>query len=165
MSVPDLVGQEQWLTGRRQADHVAYERYRASNDFGETCGLCGRALAKTELAWRAIVKHGDGIRRMTTMCETCADPVGATWTKEEPCEACGRFITIVYYDWLAHKHIFCCERCVYRWYNRQRSDRSRQARERICPVCEQSFVGSRRDAVTCSPACRQKFYRLRKKAQ
>jgi hypothetical protein len=32
-----------------------------------------------------------------------------------------------------------------------------------CPVCHKRFTPSRSDAVTCSPACRQKAYRRRQK--
>jgi len=37
-----------------------------------------------------------------------------------------------------------------------------RAREKVCGVCGEAFTATRADAKTCSPACRQKAYRLRR---
>jgi hypothetical protein len=64
----------------------------------------------------------------------------------------------------AHR-IFCCEDCR-EAYNRsqleQRRARATEARAKVCATCDQPFTATRADAVTCSPACRQKAYRARK---
>ena len=44
-------------------------------------------------------------------------------------------------------------------YNRRRSDPA--AREKVCEVCGEALRDTRRDAKTCSAACRQKAYRRR----
>jgi hypothetical protein len=58
---------------------------------------------------------------------------------------------------------FCCERCRWAFYNTKRSERSARAREKVCEVCGEQFTATRRDAKTCSPACKQKAYRQRQK--
>jgi len=35
--------------------------------------------------------------------------------------------------------------------------------EKTCEVCGEQFTATRRDAKTCSPACKQKAYRQRQK--
>jgi hypothetical protein len=37
--------------------------------------------------------------------------------------------------------------------------------ERLCQTCGQPFVPKRADALTCSPACRQRAYRQRQHAE
>ena len=38
-----------------------------------------------------------------------------------------------------------------------------EARKKVCEVCGEEFIASRRDAKTCSEKCKQIAYRQRKK--
>jgi hypothetical protein len=130
---------------------------------GGACGSCGRDLALREAVWRAGVYIASGNYWMTMLCQRCRPP-SRRWFKAHPCDTCGRPVQIEFSQ-RRHKHVFCCDRCGARWHNQQRNQRTRQARERVCPICAQPFVGTRRDAATCSPKCRQKAYRLRLKSK
>jgi predicted nucleic acid-binding Zn ribbon protein len=62
------------------------------------------------------------------------------------------------------KHVLCCERCRWTFYNRVRDEASTQAREKVCGVCGEAFTATRADAKTCSAKCKQKAYRQRRAA-
>jgi hypothetical protein len=63
--------------------------------------------------------------------------------------------------------VFCSERCrgvarARRATYQRRTDRRRRTEPDIdCVVCHRMFKPKRIDALTCSPACRQKLYRKR----
>jgi hypothetical protein len=95
-----------------------------------------------------------------------------------PCEVCGRHVMNARGWALGGKklispvrrrtHCLCspaCERSF--WSARQREKRlaREQERQKTCPVCGKSFLGTRRDASTCSSACRQKAYRRRSRGR
>jgi hypothetical protein len=87
-------------------------------------------------------------------------------TVSGPCDTCGRAVSAVegagqYYRRL---HLFCGDRCRSWYYSRLRSERAARTREKVCEVCDEPFTATRRDAKTCSPACKQKAYRQRKTA-
>jgi hypothetical protein len=66
------------------------------------------------------------------------------------CRGCGRELHSV--------RPYCSERC------RGRTRRARrQQTTKVCPVCEVEFTPKRKDAVTCSGACRQEQHRRRKR--
>jgi hypothetical protein len=78
-----------------------------------------------------------------------------------PCEGCGRPVVN-----LATGHYrvrtLCSDRCAWTVRNERLKDERIEARQqKVCPVCGETFDGSRRDTVTCSPKCRQKAYRQR----
>jgi predicted GIY-YIG superfamily endonuclease len=50
------------------------------------------------------------------------------------------------------------------WYNRRRSESRQHLRQKVCEVCSKEFTATRAHTKTCSPACKQKAYRQRKKA-
>jgi hypothetical protein len=56
---------------------------------------------------------------------------------------------------------YCHEYCLWDHYNRRRSEAAAELRLKDCATCGERFEATRRDAVTCSPACRQKAYRRR----
>lgn len=64
-------------------------------------------------------------------------------------------------------HILCSERCTQAHWAAYRHERwmeeAAEARHKTCPVCGEVFDGTRRDQVTCSPACRQRAYRRRRR--
>jgi hypothetical protein len=74
------------------------------------------------------------------------------------CGGCGREYLL---DWdcprrSRYRH-YCCHEC-YLLHRRRKGD---AARHKACAVCGAAFDAPRSDAVTCSPKCRQKAYRLR----
>jgi hypothetical protein len=83
-----------------------------------------------------------------------------------PCEDCEGMQSYYY-----------CDACKGKWEEARRAEREpinakarhwravrRAMRRATCPICGAEFRGKRRDAATCSPACRQKAYRRRKAA-
>ena len=62
---------------------------------------------------------------------------------------------------LSHRHRFCSDRCRWTYHNRRRHQRTAADRERVCEVCGNEFTATRRDAKTCSAACKQRAYRQR----
>jgi len=44
-----------------------------------------------------------------------------------------------------------------------RREKRLEERKKVCEVCGEEFTATRRDAKTCSPRCKQKAYRQRKK--
>jgi predicted nucleic acid-binding Zn ribbon protein len=60
---------------------------------------------------------------------------------------------------------FCSDRCRWTYHNRLRGARMAARRgNRVCEVCGEHFTPKRMDAKTCSPACRQKKYRMNRTA-
>jgi hypothetical protein len=64
-------------------------------------------------------------------------------------------------------HILCSERCATAHWAAYRHGRwmaaAAEARHTTCPVIGEVFDGTRRDQLACSPACRQKAYRQRRR--
>lgn len=138
-------------------------RYEAAKT-GEICGKCGRGLSSEAKVYRTKLKW------MTVLCEECApnymkrdSPYRFGHAVTKPCDTCERLVVYEtsgrdYY----RRHVFCCERCGARFYNGLRNRHNAEAREKVCEVCEEAFTATRRDAKTCSPACKQKAYRRRR---
>ena len=86
-------------------------------------------------------------------------------TTTGPCGGCGMEVTVVegLGQYARRLHLFCSERGRARHYNCLRSQQSVFSREKVCEVCQESFTATRRDAKTCSAACKQKAYRLRQR--
>jgi hypothetical protein len=100
----------------------------------------------------------------------CLDCIGGgrprAWCGPRPCPVCERPV----YDALGDRYggrrdprlrPLCSTRCSSVYYSRRRQGWSAEALTRDCATCGERFEATRRDAVTCSPACRQKAYRRR----
>jgi hypothetical protein len=127
----------------------------------ECCGACGRALAADETVWLSRVTVGNNFRHrywQTPMCGDCRQ--GGRWLPAQPCGGCGRPVAYRA-SRKRRRHVLCSDRCRRRWYNRAREQETASARRRFCVVCGRAFAATRRDALTCSPACRQRGYRTR----
>lgn len=127
-----------------------------------TCAKCGRVMPPSEpvvYIHRQAFGHPPEYR-----CFDCHPPYEehthariAPWRDPYPmirCWHCGREVRF-------EKKIplrYCSDACQ-KAYSRQ------QRRQKRCPVCGKVFIGGRADALTCSPACRQKAYRQRRAAQ
>jgi hypothetical protein len=148
----------------------------------DVCGECGRKLALEEPAYRGITYAGMAamvgkLRYENAMlCAGCApsylvesrpgpDRYGRYVFVHEPCGVCGR-VTVFRTTrgvWRRNRHVFCCERCRWAHYNGIRNSRCARQREKVCEVCGEPFTATRRDAKTCSAACKQKAYRTQAK--
>ena len=61
------------------------------------------------------------------------------------------------------RRTFCSESCQQAYHSRLRKEERAEEREKVCEVCGAQFAASRKDARTCSPGCKQKAYRRRKR--
>ena len=122
------------------------------------CGRCGRALAAGEPVWMSRIYTGHACWQAPT-CEACHH--GGHWLPTEECGGCGRPVTYRP-SRRGRLYAFCSGRCKDRWYYRVRSRSAVQAKVTACAACGQHFVATRRDAATCSSACRQRKYRRRR---
>ena len=105
------------------------------------------------------------LRRPTYRYASAARPCRATMLPRGsmPCVGCGRELR--HKRWHHFAESFCSEACEESVYARReaRQRRRRNVQQGVfCACCEMSFKPKRRgDALTCSPACRQKLYRKR----
>ncbi len=160
-------------------EEEAWAKARLARKTAEVCGQCYRPLGPAETVYVDSDVYV-GIARLvgrpryerTSKCEECAPAYMRepdAWRprfRKSPCNWCERSVVYKassrdYYD----RHVFCCARCQWTRYNGARNERNARAREKVCEVCERPFTAARRDAKTCSPACKQKAYRRRKGAE
>jgi hypothetical protein len=75
------------------------------------------------------------------------------------CQTCGRVVFSLR-DERKNHYVACSRQCRQAIYAAV-AKAKRPSRDKTCTVCGEAFVAPRWDAVTCSPACRQKAYRQR----
>jgi hypothetical protein len=128
------------------------------------CTHCGRSISPSEPVW--IANHDCGAH--CAECERRSVYKNSRWLERE-CVTCRR----KFFRWVSSheesKYPCCCRRCyasatVKRQAARQKAARTADRAPLACAVCSTVFTPDRKGAVTCSPACRQKAFRLRKKA-
>lgn len=159
------------LTGGKRTTDAEREqrmrRYRARKT-AEVCGACGQALARSAPIWRRRLGQGPGLSgwspgSLTPVCSECRPTRGVEWWPPTSCETCGRTVTNAAISQAqAWTHTFCSEQCSSSWYTARRNERAAEARRKCCEVCDEIFDATRRDALTCSPSCRQRAYRRRR---
>lgn len=157
-----LVGSEE----RQEKNRRAWQSIKTA----AACGVCGEPLSPDEPMYRtrtrvsgafglsrwqinvcescapAYLKRDDGWPVYTIYCHTCERPVRGSWHN------------------LRAQRFFCCERCEWQHYNEIEKERRATQREHTtCRQCGATFEAARADAAYCSPACRQKAYRARKR--
>jgi hypothetical protein len=133
----------------------AQQRALDANRTAATCGRCGRALAVAEPVWWTRGPSHSG-NALTVACAACTPEWWKDRSRPGACETCGRPVGMARRP--SH-HVFCSARCRWRWGNAAH----RAARlPKPCAVCGTPFT-ARRDAMTCSAACRQRAYRRRRK--
>jgi hypothetical protein len=158
------------------------ERGKRARELARTCAACfgcDRPLRPKEPVWLVAVDTGRGWRgrtwyETTPHCQACY----RAWYSESPwrkkltpredgskCPTCGRTVIAgrERRKRAGKRGLFCCARCRWACHNARRSGPA--AREKTCAVCGVAFTAPRNDAVTCSPACRQKAYRQRQKGK
>jgi len=165
------------LPEEHEAWNLAYE---ASQSAG-LCGCCGYKLLAHEPAYFGAAVYvgtrplswGWGGKTLickpryerTVLCKACAPG----WLSPERndvttqlCAHCER--PMVSPLRLAElQRTFCSGSCRQAYHNQLSKAKRAEERERVCEVCGKEFTATRRDAQTCSAACKQKAYRQRKK--
>jgi hypothetical protein len=134
------------------------------------CQHCHKALAGAEPVYRAQLWDGHPwcgnqyptIRHLCAECGTSQTMHYWKWHPAQPCHDCHRPV----FHGAARKvpsHVSCSPECNRAVYAKLAHDRRRRA-ERVCRTCGALFLPKRADALTCSPACRQRAYRQRRAA-
>jgi len=156
---------ERLISGPRpphtRAEDAAWQRRRAAQETGETCGRCGKAWAAPLPVWKARVR----VYRtnfVTNVCEACRPKRWDWWRGEwfdTVCRGCGRTV----HSWRRMRGIpvhvtrYCSKLCLCR---AQADRRRKDAQPQRC-ACGEMFTPTRSDARHCSNACRQAAYRKR----
>jgi hypothetical protein len=138
----------------------------------EVCSRCFRGLEPDEPVW---MMHS-GRFNYAAVCADCT-AFELRWHKvddgvwaegdfylfywfEGACETCSR--TVFKKARYHRQHFFCGRGCEGAYWSRRRRKR---VSEKTCEVCDEPFTAKRAGAKTCSPACKQKAYRTRKKIE
>jgi hypothetical protein len=165
------------LPEEERAWEVAYEAIHGVR----TCGFCGREMSPKEpaylgakiyvgmwpLSWDYGRKPqiGKPLYVGTVLCSSCTPE----WLSPERddvvmqlCAHCERPM-VSPLDLSALRRTFCSDRCKEAYREELREEKKAEARKKVCEVCGEEFIATRRDQKTCSDACRQKAYRRRRK--
>ena len=165
------------LQSQYQAQFAAGERRRRvalAAEAGQQCAACGRAMPLPETVWRIPLRVESEWQLqpqlwVAPVCATCR-PWPLASHQPRPCSHCGRGVVSAaddYWPWTGHT--FCSDACAAGWWDRER----RHADDLIgglpledaggshpCLACGRGLTGRR---TTCSVACRQRLYRMRKR--
>jgi hypothetical protein len=173
--------EERWRQAMERRERERKERRRIIAE-GKTCSKCGAELGDAVYRYTPLLERGLGGTRWRSRPTTDQDPICAEcapdWLPElktmhytlymyshnAQCETCGRDVFFVSPSSEAPPtgRVFCSENC-----KSERKSKSKRVEPHniSCEVCGTEFVAKRSNAKTCSPACRQKSYRLRRRLQ
>lgn len=144
----------------RPSEHHTWQLAREAQRDARVCGNCGAAIPPdAPIALQQLYRGpGAGLGSELTTCLSCATPwIERARPYREACPHCRRQV----YRRRFTGRLFCSDRCRWLAASAKRSARRAVLRTKPCAVCSRSFMPPRRDAVTCSPACRQRAYRQR----
>jgi hypothetical protein len=154
-----------WIIKRVSEDPDSWEHAYCAGcvwrEADEHCQKCDRRFEPSETVFR---------NRGRNYCEACAPkeyPV--FYGKTKPCEGCGRPVrnrwrkAEVERCEALPRRTFCSRVCVMRSQVQDRKDQRAARPPMACIVCGDPVLRNRRDAKTCSSACRQRHYRERAK--
>jgi predicted nucleic acid-binding Zn ribbon protein len=152
-----------------------------ARDSAGMCGCCGRELSAGEPAYFGVeiyvgmwplppsystkprVCAPEYVR--TVLCGSCAPE----WLSPERddvltqlCAHCERPM-VSRLELSALRNTFCSDHCKLAYQDQRRREKRAEERKKVCEVCGETFTATRRDAKTCSDACRMKASRRRKK--
>ncbi len=161
------------LTDHQRAHLIggkALSRYRDSSRYGKTCAICGGDIG-ARFAIRVSLRfyNPNGFfgpfwgSQAGLACTSHKDLLSKVRLKGREllqCTHCGRDV----FTWGKNPRggkFFCCDRCEWNHYNARAKAKPEP---HICKVCGNEFIPPRKDAITCSPKCRQKAYRDRAKS-
>jgi hypothetical protein len=170
-----------------------WEAWKLARDAHKTarlCGCCGRELSLEEpayfgaqvyvgiepLPWNRTSKPRicEPRYERAVLCGSCAPE----WLSQERsdvvtqlCAHCERpMVSRLKLSELGN--VFCSYPCKRAYYDRLReekkaekrkNEKTAEKRKKVCEVCSEEFTATRQDAKTCSPGCKQKAYRRRKR--
>lgn len=177
MSVTNKTSNPELLVNSRNMPYGDRPPSRAIYN-AEVCGICWGALEPQEPVWVAPWSSwwndytGRYIYGQVPRCTGCAPIIGrrevrpGLWVDrdgleywvERACGTCGR-PTFKRRN-SVRIHVFCCYACDRAYWDRRR----RPKEQKVCKACGESFTATGRDAKTCSPACKQRAYRERKRS-
>jgi hypothetical protein len=130
---------------------------------GLRCERCRRPFRDAEPV--VLVCWERGAWAPSSVCADCFGKTGLVTRRQQPCGHCGRPVFPAEYRRSRAERAYCSPECKKRfWAEQARLWRTEAREHKTCPVCGGLFDGTRKDQVTCSPACRQKAYRQRKGA-
>jgi hypothetical protein len=131
------------------------------NDDAARCATCGRALDAELFVVDQQQKHWHG----RAVCRACKPAVAwhgdAVEWRSFACVVCHRSV----YFHQGRGYRSCSYRCARTLWTREATSRRSAARaahhykQLTCEVCDTPFIATRRDARTCSAACRQRAWR------
>ena len=158
---PNLAGARELETDQDRNNRI----YDAKWDCG-VCVRCKRKLGSRETVWRRLAvckfSRGQESYHVAPFCRKCPSKY-SDYLPEQPCKHCGRGVVNLRNNWQYYReHTFCSQRCDYE-YRKTMNKQSRQLPQFVCRVCDKPFKPSRRDALHCSSACRQRDYRNRQR--
>ena len=169
-TIADIEAEIEKLTQAEYKKRYGYEMSRLEDHLSAvtddaSCQKCRRPFAAGEAVYRARLASpslfGWAIR-LESFCRGCTPK--NRYYQHKACVACGREVWNQS-DSTRRKRFTCSRRCqVQSQVAVHAPARAAQRAERlrkICATCGRSFNGTRSDAATCSPACRQKAYRQR----
>jgi len=155
----------------------ARELAREARESARLCGCCGRQLPAREPAYfgaKVYIGLKPLLRKrqiweprytQTVLCGSCAPE----WLSPERddvvtqlCAQCERPM-VSRRELSALENTFCSNACKKVYKDQLRKEQRAEARKKVCGVCGKKFAATRRDASTCSKACKQQAYRERKK--
>jgi hypothetical protein len=166
----------------------AWKLARDAHKSAGLCGYCGRGLSLKEPAYLGAQVYvgmepllwSPGYKpricqpcyERTVLCGSCAPE----WLSQERsdvvtqlCAHCERsMVSRLKRSELGN--VFCSYPCKRAYYDRLHEEKkaekrmkNAEKRKKVCEVCGEEFTATRKDAKTCSPGCRQKAYRRRKR--
>ena len=165
------------LSEEREAWELAYDANRTAG----LCGGCGRELSLKEpahfgaqvyvgmepLLWNRLDKPQICQPRYasTVLCGSCAPE----WLSPERGDVCTQLCAYCERPMVLRLKLselgktFCSDPCKQNYRDRLREEKRAEELKKVCEVCGEEFIATRRDAKTCSAKCKQKGYRRRKK--
>ena len=132
------------------------------SSIGVSCTDCGHEYNYIETIIYSSTRRqncfGHWCSQKTSYCSTCHPP-DRLWNHEcGSCDSCGRETYVPYRS--GRQHIFCSDKCSQKYYNERQKEIRLATRQKHCKSCRKEFIASRSDAKFCSPACKQRNYRL-----
>jgi hypothetical protein len=165
------------LKYRPPEEEKARQLAREARESARMCGCCsGELLACEPVYYGAKVYVGllpllrkrqiwEACYARTVLCGSCA-PEWLSPNRDDVvtqlCAHCERPM-VSRLEPSALKSAFCCNACERVYKAQLRSEQRAEARMKVCGVCGEEFIASRRDAKTCSKKCKQLAYRQRNK--
>ena len=119
------------------------------------------------LYWNRVSKPKICKRRYvrTVLCQSCAPEWLSPERDDIITQLCVRCERPMVYRLTPSElgRTFCSDTCGRAYHNQLRKEKRAEGRQKVCKICGKDFTAAREDTKTCSPACRQKAYRQRKK--